>query len=107
MCFNANTSLVTFTISLVCFAYILKRGLKTNNKNDIFLSILTILVGWMQLLEYFLWSNQSCNSINHYFSLWMIVLFYLQGAVTSLFYFKLYPGKSFFSEKFVKSLLLV
>lgn len=106
MCFNANTSLVTFTISLVCFFYILNRGLKTNNKNDIFLSILTILIGCMQLVEYFIWSNQYCNNINHYFSLLMIVIFYLQVAVPSLVYFKLYPGKSFFSENFVKSILL-
>ena len=107
MCFNANTSFITFTISLVCFVYLLNRGLKTKNKNDIFLSTLTILIGMIQLVEYFIWSNQDCNNINHYFSLCMVIVFYLQGAVTSLVYFKLYPENPLFSKNFIKSVLLL
>lgn len=107
MCFDAKTSLITFTISLACFCYLLNRGLKTKNKNDIFLSIVTILIGLMQLIEFFLWSNQTCNNINHYFSLLVILVLFLQGTVTNLFYLKLYPNDSFFSKNFVKSIIFI
>jgi hypothetical protein len=107
MCFNAKTSLITFTISLICFFYLLNRGLKTKNKNDIFLSIVTILIGVMQLIEFFLWSNQSCNNINHYFSLLTIIVLFLQGIITNLFYLKLYPNDYFFSKNFVKTIIFM
>lgn len=107
MCFNARTSLITFAISLVCFCYLLYRGLQSKNNNDIFLSIVTILIGSMQLIEFFLWSNQSCNSVNHYFSLLIIFLLFLQGVIANLFYMQLYPGNSFFSKDFVKTILFM
>jgi hypothetical protein len=107
MCFNAKTSLITFAISLICFCYLLYRGLQTKNNNDIFLSIVTILIGSMQLIEFFLWSNQSCNNINHYFSLLIIFLLFLQGVIANLFYMQLYPGNSFLSKDFVKTILFM
>jgi hypothetical protein len=107
MCFNAKTSLITFAISLICFCYLLYRGLQSKNNNDIFLSIVTILIGSMQLIEFFLWSNQSCNSINHYFSLLIILVLFLQGVIANLFYMKLYPVNSFFSKDFVKTILFM
>jgi hypothetical protein len=107
MCFNAKTSLITFTISAVCFLYLFNRGLKTKNKNDVFLSILTILIGLMQLIEFFLWRNQDCNIINHYFSLSIIVVLFLQATITNLVYLKLYPSDSFFSKNFVKSIIFI
>ncbi len=108
MCFNAKTSLGTFAISLICCCYLLYRGLKTKNKNDLFLSILTILIGSMQLIEFFLWSNQSCNDMNHYFSLLIILLLFLQGVISNLFYLKLYPNDAyFFSKDFIKIVLFM
>jgi hypothetical protein len=101
MCFNATTSLITFCISLFCFFYLLYFGLKTNNKSDIFLSILTILIGLMQFIEYFLWNNQSCNNTNHIFSLLIIVVLYLQGIIMNIVFFILYPAKHLFSYQFV------
>lgn len=107
MCFNAKTSLITFSISLVCFLYLLNRGLKTKNNNDVFLSIVTILIGSMQLIEFFLWRNQSCNNINHYFSLLIFLVLFLQGVIGNLFYMQLYPGNPFFSKDFVKNILFM
>ena len=107
MCFNEKTSLATFTISFVCFLYLFNRGLKTNNKNDIFLSIITILIGLVQLIELFLWRNQDCNITNHYLSMLLFVVFFLQGAITNLVYFKLYPEDSFFSKKFIKTVIFI
>jgi len=88
MCFNATTSLITFTISLMSSMYLVYNGIHENNKNDILFGILVILIGLMQLIEYFLWNNQKCNKINHVFSLLIIVVLYLQGIITSLLYYK-------------------
>jgi hypothetical protein len=107
MCFDAKTSLITFTISAVCFLYLLNRGLKTKNKNDIFVSIITISIGLMQLIEFFLWSNQECNIINHIFSLLIIVVLFLQGTVANLLYLKLYPTYSFLSKNFIKTIIFI
>ena len=109
MCFDAKTSLITFTISFVCFCYLLIRGIKTENKNDIFLSILTILIGLMQLIEFFLWRNQNCNNNNnHYFSLLIIVLLFLQGTIANQVYLKLYPNDDpFFSKNDVNSVIFI
>ena len=102
MCFDSKTSFLTFSISAVCFSYLLFRGLKTNNRNDLFLSVTTILIGLMQLIEFFLWRNQTCNDMNHYFSLFIIVILFLQGTITNILYLKLYPTKTpFFSNNFV------
>jgi len=107
MCFNAKTSLFTFSISLMCSYYLFNRGLTTNNKNDIFVSIITISIGLMQFIEYFLWRNQNCNNINHYFSLLIILLLFLQGIVANLSYIYLYPNDDyFFSRNFVNSVML-
>ena len=38
MCFNSETSLLTFSVSVVCFLYLFNRGIQTKNKNDVFLS---------------------------------------------------------------------
>ena len=107
MCFNSETSLLTFSISAVCFLYLFNRGIQTKNKNDVFLSILTILIGLMQIIEFFLWKNQDCNIINHYFSLLIIFLLFLQGTIINLVYLKLYPGDSFFSTNFVKTTIFI
>jgi hypothetical protein len=108
MCFNATTSLVTFSISLFCFVYLLYFGLKKKDKNEIFVAVLTIVIGLMQLIEFFLWRNQTCNRINHYLSLLVILLLFLQVVVMNILYIVLYPGKKvFFSDNFVILYLLV
>ena len=99
MCFNATTSLLTFSVSLLCFIFLLHRGVKTDNKNDIFLSFLTILIGFIQLIEFFIWRNQNCNKINHYFTLSIIFLLFLQGTIMNIIYFILYPKKPRFIPK--------
>ena len=94
MCFSAGTSLVTFSISLICFGYLLYYGIKKNNNYDIFASIVVILIGLMQLIEYFLWKNQDCslNINNHNWSLMIMVLLALQPVVTCMAYKFLFKG---------------
>jgi len=88
MCFNATTSLLTFSISVLCFGYLLYYGIKKNNNYDVFASIVVILIGLMQLIEYFLWKNQNCslNINNHFWSIMIMVLLALQPIVTCAAY---------------------
>ena len=93
MCFNSTTSLITFSISLFCFMYLVYYGIKYNNKEDIFAGIVTILIGNMQLLEYFLWDNQTCGSMNHFLSLLILVTLVSQVIIGSFSYIWLFGSK--------------
>lgn len=95
MCYNQTTSMVTFSISAICFSYLLYYGLKTDNKYDIFAAIVTILIGFMQLLEFFLWRSQDCSKTNHFLSLLIIVLLYSQciiGPIAAMYLFSSLKG---------------
>ena len=99
MCFDKKTSLLTFSISVVCSLCLLHNGIKHNNKNDIYAAVLTFLIGLMQLIEYFLWDNQNCNIKNHYASLLIIVVLFLQGIVANILFYYLYVQKEYVISK--------
>lgn len=91
MCFNASTSIATFIISLFFCVWLISRGAVQKDRTDIFAGILTLLIGSMQLIEFFLWKNQKCNKTNHSLSLLLFILLYLQpiiAVITVLLLFK-------------------
>jgi hypothetical protein len=91
MCFNSTTSFVTFFISITFSTLLLSLGIIKNQKTKIFNSVISYLIGLMQLIEYFLWKNQKCYSlVNHYFTLSILFILFLQPVVTSLFYLFLF-----------------
>jgi len=95
MCFNQTTSIIAFSISVICFLYLLYYGLKTNNKYDIFAAVVTILIGGMQLIEFFLWRSQDCSKTNHNLSLLIIFWLYFQciiGPITAMTLFSTVKG---------------
>ena len=94
MCFNATSSLIAFSISLLCSIYLIYSGNKTHNNVDIFAGIVTFMIGLMQLLEFILWKNQDCNWINKYASMSIPVVLYLQIIVFHLAYKYLYNATS-------------
>ena len=96
MCFNQTTSLITFSVSLVCFIYLMYYGISNKNKYDILAAVFTILIGSMQLIEYFLWGSQNCskNDWNHFFSLLIMFVLFLQGTVGSIVSMYLFADKS-------------
>lgn len=101
MCFNSTTSLVTFSISVLCFLYLLYNGIKYKNNYDIFASVVTILIGFMQLIEYFLWNNQNCSYTNHIVSLLIVVLLYSQVVIESILFIYLFKGTSNLLNTFI------
>ena len=93
MCFDAQTSLATFSISILTSSYLYYLSLKEKSKNGKLFSATIILIGLMQLLEYFIWKNQECNMINHNLSLLVLVLITIQP-ILGLNYYN-YLFKSF------------
>ena len=96
MCFNSTTSIVAFAISAICSAYLFYNGKVNNNKSDLFFSIVVFLIGCMQLVEYFLWENQTCNNVNRLFSLFIVVVLTLQTVVWCVSYYYLHPNNRYF-----------
>jgi hypothetical protein len=69
---------------------LVSRGMIQKDKVDIYTGIITLLIGSMQLIEFFLWKNQTCNKTNHSLSIMLFILLYLQPvivviAMTTLF----------------------
>jgi hypothetical protein len=94
MCFNASTSLATFSLSFFLSSYLIVTGTIKKKNIDIYFGIISILIGIMQLLEYFIWKHQNCGKINHLLSLCIIILLYLQGIVSYFFYMYLFSSYS-------------
>jgi len=109
MCFNSTTSLVAFIISVACSAYLYYNGTLHNNKSDLFFSVVVFLIGCMQLIEYFLWENQDCTSniLNHNFSLLIMFLLTLQGIISCIVYYCLYPKNRYFNNTFIMFYLFI
>ena len=84
MCFNETTSLAAFSVSVATSSYLLYNGIVSRNKYDLLASIITIMIGSMQLVEFFLWRNQDCSWINHFLSLFIMVILYLQASISSI-----------------------
>lgn len=72
MCWNWESSLISWLISLVTGVYLYKR----NNKNDKVLSLLILTYSSIQLFEALMWWDQKCGKLNI--------------AATNLAYFALY-----------------
>ena len=78
MCINEETSMTAFLIGCGLSIYILYRGIKKKNKYDFVVGCLFISIASMQLLEYFIWKNQKCNSKNSFFTILLVVLLLIQ-----------------------------
>ena len=74
MCYNATTSLFTFSLIIISTIYLIYR----NYPNDRWVAIVFILTGIMQLLEYFMWKDQSCGKINHIATMLALLLLMIQ-----------------------------
>ena len=60
MCVNKEVSLVAFVICISACIYLYRR----NNPNDRWIAYAFIYLGTMQLIEFFIWSDQACTGLN-------------------------------------------
>ena len=61
MCYSTTISLLTFAVMILSTIFLIYR----NYPNDRWVAIVFISAGIMQLLEYFMWKDQSCGMTNH------------------------------------------
>jgi len=74
MCYNQTISFLTFTIMAISTIYLIYR----NYPNDRWVAIVFISTGLMQLLEYFMWKDQSCGKTNHIATIMAFILLLIQ-----------------------------
>ena len=98
MCFDANTSLLVFSVNVASAIYLFYQSIKDKSKNSKFFSVFVILIGIMQLLEFFIWRNQNCDVTNHNLSLLILVILTLQSSVGLNYYNHLYES---FNQRYV------
>jgi hypothetical protein len=60
MCVTKEVSLVAFIVCISACIYLYRR----DNPNDRWIAIAFIYLGSMQLIEYFIWSDQACTGLN-------------------------------------------
>lgn len=74
MCYSATTSFLTFIIMALSTIFLICR----NYPNDRWFAIVFISAGFMQLLEYFMWKDQSCGQMNHISTMLAFILLLIQ-----------------------------
>ena len=74
MCYSATTSFLTFIIMALSTIFLICR----NYPNDRWFAIVFISAGLMQLLEYFMWKDQSCGRMNHLATMLALLLLMIQ-----------------------------
>jgi len=74
MCYSTKISLITFTIMTISTIYLFYR----NYPNDRWVAIVFISAGLMQLLEYFMWKDQSCGITNHVATILAFIVLLIQ-----------------------------
>jgi hypothetical protein len=77
MCYSAEVSLGTFAAVTVATLYLWIR----NTKTDRGIALLLFIISFMQLLEYYLWINPTCNDTNKLVSGIIPIYLYLQPAL--------------------------
>jgi hypothetical protein len=88
MCYSPEVSIGTFLFVSGISAYIWNR----NKGDDRAASLLFFVIVFMQLIEFFLWTNQTCGPVNRTFSSIVPILLYIQPLLFSLIIWKFRAG---------------
>lgn len=85
MCYSSTISLLTLSVMAISTIYLIYR----NYPNDRWVAIVFISAGIMQLLEYFMWKDQSCGIKNHIATVLSLLLLLIQpiAALIGAYYF--------------------
>ena len=78
MCYSATISLLTFFAMAISTIFLMYR----NYPNDRWFAIVFISAGIMQLVEYFMWRNQSCGRMNHLATIGAFLILLIQPIAT-------------------------
>ena len=78
MCFNEKVSFLVGSFGIISSLFLIIRGNRINNKEDILSGVLLFFISLMQYIEYVLWRNQTCNWQNQVASILIIVVLLFQ-----------------------------
>ena len=95
MCFSATASILSFTLATAVSIILFIIGTPTLKC----LSIFSIYVAVMQLIEYILWKNIKCNKINQFVTKLIPLYLYLQPIVllTCIYFYNI----SYIQRKYI------
>ena len=101
MCFNKETSINTFFVTLVCSVYLFKR----NYENDRCMAFFFMVVSLMQLAEYFMWKDLKCGNMNRYATKLAFIVLVLEPliALVGCYYFSVLT----IDKKLLKKIILI
>lgn len=94
MCYTSTDSILAYIINLTTSVYLYK---KAKNNDYKIIALFLLFVGQMQLFDYLLWKNQSCNLTNKIVTKFAIIFNHLQPVVLYLlirYYKKTYKKNS-------------
>ena len=74
MCFSAEASIISYIIGTISSLYLLING----DKYDKQIGLFCLVFVQMQLLEFFMWIDQSCQNTNYYASILVNLILLLQ-----------------------------
>ena len=74
MCFSAEASIITYILGSIASLYLLITG----DKFDKHIGLFSLVFIQMQLAEFFMWIDQNCGYINHYASIFVSYILFLQ-----------------------------
>ena len=74
MCFSAKASIISYIIGTISALYLLING----DKYDKHIGLFCLVFVQMQLLEFFMWIDQSCQNTNYYASILVNLILVLQ-----------------------------
>ena len=74
MCFSAEASITSYIIGTIFSIYLLIKG----DKYDKHIGLFSLVFIQMQLIEFFMWIDQSCQNTNYYASILVNLILTLQ-----------------------------
>ena len=81
MCFNKEASITFFIFGTLCSLYLIYRGIRKKENVDIISGVLLLSIASMQLIEFFIWLNLDCSTVNQIMSILIILLLSLQPLI--------------------------
>ena len=74
MCYNKETSIITYVISIIFSGLLFYKG----DRYDKNIAIFCFTFIQIQLAEYFMWLDQSCGLVNHYATIFAHLILMLE-----------------------------
>jgi len=100
MCFNAEVSFTTYIIGTISSVILALKGFPKE-------AIFYFFIIQMQLVEYFLWNDQTCNDFNKLITKFGIILNHLQPIILYLLIKYYNDGRTFDLPKWLNILIIV